>query len=124
MPSLALGVLVHLAALMVMERSKVETKTSRPTHRRTDAARPRSAPVASTAVAPPATVATVPEAAPATVVTLDTSSTGKRARMLAYLDEHPNASGAELDAAFDTKNYGRSVRRAWLSSRQPQASGE
>lgn len=49
-----------------------------------------------------------------------------RHRMFAYLDKHPEASGAELDRVFDTKQYGRGVLRSWKThnSHDAKASGE
>lgn len=49
-----------------------------------------------------------------------------RERMLAYLDDHPEATGAELDRAFKTKNYGARVRRAWQAQQaeREKVSGE
>lgn len=49
-----------------------------------------------------------------------------RDQMLAYLDDHPDATGAELDRTFNTKNYGARVRRAWQAQQgtREKVSGE
>lgn len=49
-----------------------------------------------------------------------------RDQMLAYLGDHPDATGAELDRVFGTKNYGARIRRAWLSQQdqREKVSGE
>lgn len=53
-----------------------------------------------------------------------TDGVATRDKMLAYLDENPTASGADLDREFGTKDYGRTVLRQWRNAQAKKASGE
>jgi hypothetical protein len=57
------------------------------------------------------------------VVTTLAEGAVRREAMFAYLDDHPDATGAELDRKFGTSNYGRTIVRAW-KQRNARASGE
>lgn len=117
LPSLSLAALVHLGALLAADHVNAPARVRTSTRRKQAATQP-----AAPANEPPA----VPATADSSVIEITAAATGKRARMLAYLDAHPDATGAQLDQAFDTNNYGRTVLRVWKKQQQQrfEASGE
>jgi hypothetical protein len=134
LPSLALAALVHLGALTAQDRPK-PSKTRSPSRR---AASPHAV-AAVNQVSPAEDLVTVGQVATTDnamnlsttegLPQIDRTTGSRRKRMFAYLDEHPDATGAELDSAFSTTNYGRRVRRDWEAHRRglhlvEQASGE
>lgn len=135
LPSLSLAAIVHLGALIVADRagkrarksvSAPEVVTATPTVT-PDTSGVLASPVE---VGEPARIPDVPiprsEAEPSernNVVVLGEGRSARRHQMLAYLDENPDATGAELDRVFDTKDYGRTIRRDW-TRRQQKVSGE
>lgn len=129
LPSAALAALVHLGALVSAARNgnseKFQAAPRKP--RRTRAAQPVIPAPADHAPTrtPVALERDEPDATPVggSVLTLDATKGALRHQMYAYLDKHPNATGAELDRKFDTKDYGRTVLRTWRKHRD-QASGE
>lgn len=130
LPSLALAALVHLGALTAKDKPK--QKLGKPA--RKAAASPRAAaPVEQVPIGEsPSVVACTEDVTdlPAFAIPAPdkVGSGSNRQKMFAYLDEHPDATGADLDTTFGTTNYGRKVRRAWESHRTlhvvDQASGE
>lgn len=133
-PSLSLAAIVHLGAMIAMEAAG-----------RRRAAAP-SAATPAVAAAPPANTEQTgagrdvdaipsPRPAPATnhaapnagtphAVVSISEKASRRAAMWAYLDAHPDASGADLDREFGTNNYGRSVRKAWEKARDAEQSDQ
>jgi len=138
LPSLALAGLVHLGALVGAGNKQVAAPSTASTnHRRRSRGATTGAGDAGLNSAPPApSVVPAARTAPASTPAADASAGASvvtlgdrgavRAQMLNYLDEHPNATGADLDRTFGTSNYGRTVVRHWKRHRQPadQASGE
>jgi hypothetical protein len=106
LPSLALAALIHLGALTVQNKPKAKTSSRKATAPRANTI------IAEPAPAPESTVSHIAVDAPSPTQVNVGGST--RDRMTAYLGEHPQASGAELDAQFGTKNYGRKIRATWL----------
>lgn len=140
LPSLTLAAMVHLGALIAAERSgkraaEAARAGSRRSRRRAEQPTVQTSVETPTADAPevlhePRLEAVTPAPSGASVSTPRKSNvveiaegSSRRAQMLAYLDEHPDATGGVLDETFGTRNYGRSVRRAWLNQRQ-EASGQ
>ena len=140
LPSLTLAAMVHLGALIAAERSgkraaEAARAGSRRSRRRAEQPAVQTSVETPTADAPevlhePRPEAVTPAPSGASVSSSGTSNvvkidkgSSRRAQMLAYLDEHPDATGGVLDEEFGTRNYGRSVRRAWLNQRQ-EASGQ
>jgi hypothetical protein len=124
LPSLALAALVHLGALTAQDPRRIKTSANKQTRRPTS-------PQAGTAMHAPVPVPQ-PRSVTDQVATTDNATklstsvrtstqkktaNSRRTQMYAYLDQHPEATGADLDAAFDTTNYGRRVRRDWETRR-------
>jgi hypothetical protein len=156
LPSLALAALIHLVALMISERDNARTlvRGAARRTRRTAAASAAPTPTTGSPAVPPKPAGepeptTEPPGATShraggnpetsrepggSVVPITSahhaqgSPTGRRERMVAHLNAHPDATGAELDRTFGTTNYGARVRRAWETQRSQQrndqASGE
>lgn len=134
-PSLSLAAIVHLGAMIAMEAAG---------RRRVAAAIPTATVPAATApqVTPeqagagrdvdaipsprpaPATNHAAPNAVTPHAVVSISEKASRRAAMWAYLDAHPDASGADLDREFGTNNYGRSVRKAWEKARDAEQSDQ
>lgn len=146
LPSLSLAAIMHLAALIAVERStaKMAATTRRPAGKRatktttTQRTGVTESPVATAPAADapevphkPRPEAATPEPSGASVSTpvppksnvvkIDRDNS-RSAQMLAYLNENPDATGADLDTKFGTRNYGRRVRRAW--EQRQEASGQ
>jgi hypothetical protein len=117
LPSFALAGLVHLAAIIAAANIPARSKPRTPkvSAKAAGTAEPR----------PPTSAVPVSTSAPKPITSPEIGQGSKRARMLAYLDEHPRTSGAELDRIFGTKDYGRGVVLTW-KKRHPRdkASGE
>lgn len=132
LPSLALAALVHLGALTAKDKPKQKPNKSHVVRRAT--ASPRAA--TPTEQVPteksPSVVARTEDVTdlptPAIPAPNKVGLGSNRQKMFAYLDEHPDATGADLDAVFNTTHYGRKVRRDWETRRTlhvvDQASGE
>jgi hypothetical protein len=136
LPSLSLAAIVHLGALIAADRAgkRAQKNVSAP---EVAAATPAGPPEASGALAqavevdePAPDIRTpevpAPRAERTNVISLSEGRSEKgekRARMFAYLDDHPDATGAELDRVFGTKDYGRNIRRDW-ARKQAKVSGE
>jgi hypothetical protein len=141
LPSLSLAALIHLGALVLAERRSAEQhfekdarrpprhsqRRSRGATQATESSRNPAGSVAAATETAHATAATTadPEPQGTNVVTIAGVS-AKRDEMIRYLEQHPDATGAELDRRFGTKDYGRVVRRGWVEqrSRRVPASGE
>lgn len=138
LPSLALAALVHLGAILAKQGRDEEKKTAprRESAKKTRAPKTASAvePVISPTSTVPASIPDIPTetAFPLNPTPVNATSVGsapevgagsKRAQMLAYLDQHGEVAGVELDRLFNTKDYGRGVLATWRK-RHPQASGE
>lgn len=146
LPSLSLAAIVHLAALIAVERSSTKAalvitrrsgskRPSKTTPQRTDVAKASPVATAPAVDAPevsrkllPEAATPIPSGASASIaargnVLAIQAGASRRAQMLAYLDENPGATGADLDKEFGTRNYGRGVRRAWEDQRK-EASGQ
>lgn len=130
-PSAALAGLIHLAALAAKDKPKAGRSSARKTTpTRVVAASAAQVPaVESSSIA--GQVATTENATNlSSPVNTAPKTDSRRAQMLAYLDQNPDASGADLDAQFGTTHYGRKVRSAWLQAHRglrvvaEQASGE
>lgn len=117
LPSLALAALAHLGALIAADHNAPQPRVTTPRKRASIPAPAEPIEVAATSVIPE------PADSGAVVEIGSVREGGKRAQMMAYLDENPNATGAGLDHMFGTSNYGRGVLRAWQRQRA-QASGE
>jgi hypothetical protein len=129
LPSLALAALVHLGALTAQDRPK-PSKARSPSRK---TASPHAV-AAADQVSPAEDVVTVGQVATTDNATnlsttgelspIDRTTGSRRGQMFAYLDEHPDATGADLDSAFGTTNYGRKVRRDWESRRSLHVVGQ
>lgn len=138
LPSLALAALIHLGALTAKDKPRVRSAVrGKPSRKPASPHAGGTAVIAQTPTAELSSevdkVATSENAMNlSTSVDFSTPSSsgdGVRARMFTYLDQHPEATGADLDREFGTKNYGRKIRRDWEASRRSlrlveKASGE
>lgn len=132
LPSLALAGLIHLAA--VIAAANIPNRPAKP--RKDKAAKTAATvghrPPTSTVAAPKSNAPSETGSelarrvqAPSPVGSPEIGKGSVRDRMRAYLDQHPDTTGAELDRKFDTKNYGRGVVRTWKRAHDPaKASGE
>jgi hypothetical protein len=139
LPSLSLAAIAHLGALIAADRAGKRSAQRNVSAPEVAARPPVASPEAPGALTPALTPAPstesvavgvpAPRAERDNVISMTEGRGGekgeKRARMFAYLDSNPGASGAELDRVFGTRDYGRTIRRDWTRARkQPKVSGE
>jgi len=136
LPSLALAAVIHLGALTAKDKPRARPSAKSRDKSARETASSQAVTAAANAQTPTARtvsqVATTEHGMNLSTFTPPPAQSGDagntRARMMAHLDQHPAATGADLDAKFGTTSYGRKVRRDWEKNRGlhlvNQASGE